>query len=188
MSAIGAVPIDLDEVYLASGASGKALASFPGLSFVFHAHEVAPAPARLPKYLDLGSYAAAGGVPFTHSSNLIEALDAVLARFDTDAPFGEIARLSTQLRSRLADLGWSPLIPAGPATPAIVTLALPPDQPASAVGDELARQGLLVAYHSEYLANRNWLQISLMGHRSAEPLECLMAALGRMMAARAVPR
>lgn len=188
VSAIGAVPIDLDDVYLASGASGKALASFPGLSFVFHAHEVVPAPGRLPKYLDLGSYAAAGGVPFTHSSNLIEALDAALDRFDTDAPFSDIARLSAQLRSQLADLGWSPLVPGRQATPAIVTLALPPDQSAAAIGEELARQGLLVAHHSEYLASRNWLQISLMGHRSAEPLQCLMAALGRMTSTRAVPQ
>ena len=36
VSAIGAVPLDLSNVWLATGASGKALASYPGLALVFH--------------------------------------------------------------------------------------------------------------------------------------------------------
>ena len=51
-------------------------------------------PARLPRYLDLGYYAEKDGIPFTHSSNLIAALDAALTRFDTDVPFQAIADLS----------------------------------------------------------------------------------------------
>jgi hypothetical protein len=54
-------------VWLASGASGKALASYPGLSFVFYQSAL---PANGPRYLDLELYAR-DGVPFTHSSNLI---------------------------------------------------------------------------------------------------------------------
>src|SRR6185436_18221205 len=75
VSAVGAVPLDLSGVHLASGASGKALASYPGLSFVFYNHDIAPEPDRLPRYLDLGYYAQKNGVPFTHSSNLLAALD-----------------------------------------------------------------------------------------------------------------
>lgn len=188
VSAIGAVPVDLDGVYLASGASGKALAAFPGLSFVFYAHDATPAPGRLPRYLDLGSYAEKQGVPFTHSSNLVEALEAALVPFEQDTPFATIAALSDWLRSRLPDLGWAPLVADEAATPAIVTIALPADQPATALGEDLRRQGLLVAHHSEYLARRNWLQVSLMGHESAAPLECLVAALTRLVAARTLTR
>ena len=92
MSAIGAVPVDLDGVLLASGASGKALGAFPGLSMVFYAGNVRPEPARLPRYLDLGYYAQKDGVPFTHSSNLVAALDAALARFDDPVAVQAIGR------------------------------------------------------------------------------------------------
>src|SRR5262245_57152931 len=79
ISSIGTVAVDLSGVYLASCVSGKALASFPGLSMVFYHHELQPAPG-LPRYLDLGYYAAQQGVPFTTSSNLLYALQTALKR------------------------------------------------------------------------------------------------------------
>lgn len=180
VSAIGAVPLKLDGVYLASGASGKALASFPGLCFVFYAHDIPPQPERLPRYLDLGYYALKNGIPFTHSSNLIGALDAALVRFESDEPFKQIAELSGIVRPGLRDLGWTPLVPDAQSTPAVVTVALSNGYRAAAIGERLGREGLMIAHHSEYLAERNWFQVSLMGHRSAKPIECLLAAFGRM--------
>jgi aspartate aminotransferase-like enzyme/GNAT superfamily N-acetyltransferase len=182
VSAIGAVPLSLDGVYLASGASGKALASFPGLSFVFYAHDIAPQPDRLPRYLDLGYYAAKSGIPFTHSSNLIGALDAALVRFESDEPFRQLETLSGIMRPRLRDMGWAPLVPDALSTPAVVTVALTNGYRAAAIGERLSREGLMIAHHSEYLAERNWFQVSLMGHRSVEPVECLLAAFGRVAA------
>src|ERR1041385_7458953 len=75
-----ALPIYLHGVYLASCVSGKGLAAFPGLSMVFYNHKLIPAPKALPRYLDLGLYAANDGVPFTHSSNMLNALQAALRR------------------------------------------------------------------------------------------------------------
>jgi aspartate aminotransferase-like enzyme len=180
VSAIGAVPLSLDGVFLASGASGKALASYPGLCFVFYAHEIAPEPERLPRYLDLGYYASKQGIPFTHSSNLIGALDAALGRFESDEPFRQLTRLSNLVRPRLRELGWAPLVADALSTPAVVTVALTNGYRAAAIGERLGREGLMIAHHSEYLAARNWFQVSLMGHRSAEPVECLLAAFGRI--------
>jgi aspartate aminotransferase-like enzyme len=188
VSAIGAVPIDLTGVHLASGASGKALAAFPGLSFVFHACDVVPEPARLPRYLDLGYYADKEGIPFTHSSNLLAALDAALTRFNTDEPFERVAALSRWLRPRLHELGLAILVDESQATPAVVTIPLPASRSASALGDRLQRYGLLVAYQSEYLERRNWFQIGLMGHCSEAQLERLVNALARILGTgRAVP-
>jgi aspartate aminotransferase-like enzyme/GNAT superfamily N-acetyltransferase len=181
VSAIGAVPLDLKDVYLASGASGKALASYPGLSFVFYDHDIAPAPDRLPRYLDIGYYASKDGVPFTHSSNLLAALDAALDRFEDDEPFVQIDALSKLLRPALQKLGWAPLVDESLATPAVITVALTNGYRASDIGERLAEQGLVIAHHSEYLAQRNWFQVSLMGHRSPEPFECLLAAMGRLV-------
>jgi aspartate aminotransferase-like enzyme len=181
VSAIGAVPLRLDGVYMASGASGKALASFPGLCFVFYAHDIAAQPDRLPRYLDLGYYASKSGIPFTHSSNLIGALDAALVRFESDEPFRQLAELSGIVRPGLRDLGWAPLVPDSLSTPAVVTVALTNGYRAAAIGEQLGREGLMIAHHSEYLAERNWFQVSLMGHRSVAPVECLLAAFGRMV-------
>ena len=177
VSAVGAVPLDLSDVFLASGASGKALASFPGLSFVFHAEDVVPEPSRLPRYLDLGYYAGKGGIPFTHSSNLIAALDAALERFDTPAPFDEIAERSRWLREKLREVGLPTLVDDAQATPAVVTIPFDAIGSAAAVGDALQRRGLLVAYQSEYLARRNWLQIGLMGGVRPEQLDRLVTML-----------
>lgn len=181
VSAIGAIPLDLTNVYLASGASGKALASYPGLSFVFYDHDIVPAPDRLPRYLDIGFYASKDGVPFTHSSNLLAALDAALQWFDTDEPFAQLDRLAKLMRPGLRRLGWEPLVEETFATPAVITVALTNGYRASDIGESLARQGLMIAHHSEYLAQRNWFQVSLMGHRSPEPFECLLAAMGRLV-------
>ena len=121
-------------------------------------------------------------MPFTHSSNLLAALDAALSRFDTDEPFAQLDAFSRLVRPRLRELGWAPLVDEASATPAVVTVALTNGYRASAIGESLGRQGLVIAHHSEYLEKRNWFQVSLMGHRSAEPFECLLAALGRLAA------
>ncbi len=181
VSAVGAVPLNLSGVFLASGASGKALASYPGLSFVFYDHEIPPQPDRLPRYLDLGYYAAKSGIPFTHSSNLLAALDVALNRFETDEPFTQLTAFSAIVRPRLREMGWAPLVDEAVATPAVVTVALTNGYKAASIGETLGRQGLVIAHHSEYLAQRNWFQVSLMGHRSPEPFECLLAAMGRLV-------
>ena len=187
VSAIGAVRMDLSGVYLASGTSGKALGSLPGLSFVFHAQGIAPAPDRLPRYLDLGYCADKEGIPFTHSSNLVAALDAALSRFNTDEPFEQVAALSRWLRPRLRDLGLPILVDEVHATPAVITIPLPSSQSAAALGDRLQRHGLLVAYQSEYLERRNWVQIGLMGHCIEAHLEQLVDALGRILTSDRTP-
>ena len=63
------------------------------------------------------------------------------------------------------------------ATPAVVTIPFDGIGSACAVGDALQQRGLLVAYHSEYLARRNWLQIGLMGRILPEHLDRLVQVL-----------
>lgn len=181
VSAIGAVPVDLDGVFLASGASGKALAALPGLAIVFHAAPVVPS-RRLPRYLDLGHCAANDGIPFTHSSNLLAALEVALQRFESPAPFAEIDRLAAYLRRRLTAIGAPILIAPEQATPAVVTIPLPPPLRVTDVGDRLKRQGLVLAYQSEYLVRRNWLQVGLMGECSDAKIDRLITALHAIMA------
>jgi len=183
ISSIGTVPVDLSEVYLASCVSGKALASYPGLSMVFYHHEIAPADKGLPRYLDLGYYAAQGGVPFTHSSNLVYALQTALRRIDWKEKFVQIAEVSAWLRGRLRELGCQIVAPEAHTSPAVITIALPVGQVNSkALGWQLRQAGILLSYQSGYLLKRNWIQICIMGEWSQDNLTTLPNVLANLYA------
>ncbi len=175
VSAIGAVPLDLSKVWLATGASGKALASYPGLSFVFHDHAVAPAPHGLPRYLDLGLYGVEGEVPFTHSSNLVRALRVAVERVDWPKRYAELARIGDWLRARLEAAGVK-LIRS--SAPHVVTIEV---DDAASVAASLEKSGFVVAHASSYLRARNWLQIAVMGEVTRAQLSGVVRELGRRM-------
>jgi aspartate aminotransferase-like enzyme len=170
ISSIGTVAVDLSGVYLASCVSGKALASFPGLTMVFYNHDLQPAPQSLPRYLDLGYYAAQAGIPFTTSSNLLYALKTALTRISWPEKFAQIADVSVHLRQRLREQGQQIVAPDAHAAPAVVTIALPPEISSKTIGWLLRKAGYLLSYNSSYLLKRNWIQICLMGEWSRENL------------------
>ena len=171
ISSVGTAPVNLHGVYLASCVSGKGLAAFPGLSMVFYNHKLAPAPKALPRYLDLGFYAANHGVPFTHSSNMLNALQAALRRPSWQKRFEELVETSAWLRAQLRGAGFHVVAGDAVSSPAVVTLALPREVSAKMVGDKLHQAGYLLSYASEYLLRRNWIQICLMGECSREALQ-----------------
>jgi len=188
ISSIGTLPVDLAPVYLASAVSGKGLGAFPGLSMVFYNHEIAPAPAKLPRYLDLGSYASNEGIPFTHSSNLHAALAKALDSFDYGDYFKDLLQFSSSLRDGLRELGFQIVAPDEYASPAVITIALPDSVSSAAVGERLESAGYLLSYRSEYLLHRNWIQICLMGELEREKLPALLPALTQMLSSgRSVP-
>ncbi len=177
ISSIGTVPVNLRGVHLASGVSGKGLGAFPGLAMVFYNHEIAPAPGALPRYLDLGLYAVNGGIPFTHSSNLLYALQTALKCFEPGRRFQDIAELSSWLRSKLRELDFQIVASDAHASPAVITIALPKPMNSEKVGRSLQEAGYLLSYRSEYLLRRNWIQICLMGQCSQERLVPLVNVL-----------
>lgn len=179
ISSIGTLPLDLSSVYLATGASGKALGSYPGLSMVFAQYLPRSAPGTIPRYLDLGSYVEADGVAFTQSSNLVRALDAALTVTDWPDRFARLARASAWLRARLDRLGLDVLASGDSAAPGVCTIALPATLDTTLVGARMEAEGFLLAYQSGYLRSHNWLQISLMGRWTWPSLRALVAALER---------
>lgn len=162
VSAVGLMPVDLRGVWLASTVSGKALSAYPGLAVVLHEGRLAPA-GVLPRYLDLGAYENAGGVPYTHSSNLLAAFERALASTQWSERYVRTAAIDGRLRAALRAHGLEPLVADASATPGIITLAIPHDQDSQRLALRLAADGIGLAYESAYLRQRNWIQICLMG-------------------------
>ena len=184
ISSLGTVPVDLEGVDLASGVSGKGLASYPGLSFVFHQAPIGPA-SSLPRYLDPRPLRPEPG-------------DAV-HRLVEPAPGAE-REASTGWRRHLANPRGGPSSPGGCArgskrwgsgpraepalaSPAVLTLIPPPPWRAFALGEALDGRGFLLSYRSEYLEQRNLIQVCLMGEHSLREGEMLLEALMDILAA-----
>lgn len=176
VSSLGVVPVDLRGVWMASAASGKGLAAYPGIALVLSDH-LAPA-APLPRALDLHLYQSPGGMPFTLGSNLIAALHAAVSRTDWPAKFRQVQRHGRRLRQDL--LAWGFAVSGGeaPASPAVLTITLPAGVRAVNVAEAALSAGFTLAAHSDYLLEKNQLQACLMGvvrERDTRPLAALLA-------------
>lgn len=181
MSTIGMTEVDLSGISLATATSGKGLASYPGIALVFHSGEIQPRPAQLPRYLDIGLYAANPGVPFTHSSNLVGALLQALDRQPWSEKFERVERASLALRRLLEGFDLPVLACVEDALPGVLTIPLPGQVSSEQIGTRLARAGFEVAWRSSYLLERNWIQFCLMGEFSEDEVTKLAARLRRVL-------
>jgi aspartate aminotransferase-like enzyme/predicted N-acetyltransferase YhbS len=177
VSAVGLQDIDLQGARFVSLVSGKALGAYPGLAMVAHDNRLAPT-GSLPRYLDLATYRDAGGVPYTQSSNLMAALDAALER-DWPLRWQQVFDADRRLRGRLRQQGLAIVADDAAAMPGVITLALPQDVSSERLARRMERCGYQLASRSDYLVQRNWLQICLMGEWAPAALEILPDVLGR---------
>jgi aspartate aminotransferase-like enzyme len=139
-----------------------------------------PAETCLPRYLDLGYYAHAEGIPFTFSSNLLHALHAAVRGVNWEKRFSELLETSAWLRAKLSEVGFE-LVGGNAATsPAVITIALPERLNATTVGNLMKESGFLLSYNSEYLRKQNWIQICLMGEIAREKVVALTNSLQRV--------
>ncbi|MED2040395.1 aminotransferase class V-fold PLP-dependent enzyme, partial [Bacillus wiedmannii] len=118
ISSIGAIPIDLKDVYFASGVSGKAIKSFTGLSFFFYNHNV-KVNETLPAYMDVGMYEENESIPYSHSWNLIYALQEALKRFEDAKAFEKINETYAYIEQAITNMGLNLVSPKEHAAPII---------------------------------------------------------------------
>jgi aspartate aminotransferase-like enzyme/GNAT superfamily N-acetyltransferase len=170
-SSVGVVPVNFKDIYLASTVSGKGLGSYPGLAIVFHQEAILPNNA-IPRYLDLGQYQIANSIPYTHSSNLLFALLEALKRINFESKY----KMANTVKSMLLQTGLS-VLGDEDYSPGIITIPLPDFLSSRDMGDRLKEQGIFVSYESEYLLERNWIQLALMANLPMEELEKAMATL-----------
>lgn len=152
ISSLGAAPVNLSGVYLASGVSGKALGSYAGVAMVF-ASETPKLSRPVPKYLDVAEALETEGPCFTFSSPLLLALEEAL-RGERD-----YEALGGLVRSKLRQRGISPMVD-GPLAAPIVTTFVPPSED---FPDTCLKLGFRIGGESGYLAKRGFVQIATMG-------------------------
>ncbi|EEL84998.1 GNAT family N-acetyltransferase [Bacillus cereus] len=176
ISSIGAIPINLKDVYFASGVSGKAIKSFTGLCFVFHNHMIEKNEA-IPVYMDIGMYEMNDSIPYSHSWNLIYALQEALKRFEDEKAFIKIKETYAYIEQAITNMGLNLVSPKEHAAPIIVTIQLNEDKSSKALGDALALQGYIVHYESAYLQKNNWIQIACLNHYKARDMKRMLNCL-----------
>jgi aspartate aminotransferase-like enzyme/GNAT superfamily N-acetyltransferase len=175
-STAGVVPLDLKETYLASTVSGKGFGSYPGLAIVFHREKIQSSNS-VPRYLDLKMYEDHQSIPYTHSSNLVNALHEALKLVD----YENIQSLSSKVRERLRAAGCD-LLGDNRYSPGIITIRLPNGISSREFGDQCKKNGILISYESEYLLQRNWVQIALMGAQDEMAVRESLKILERIFA------
>ncbi|WP_241993797.1 aminotransferase class V-fold PLP-dependent enzyme [Mesobacillus foraminis] len=175
ISSIGAVPINLEGVYLASGVSGKAIGGLTGLSFVFHESEPKYS-YTIPSYLNLALYHQAESTPFSQSSNLLEALITALEECG-EQRMELISSEYAYIRCELEKRGFSVMASRENSFPFILTILMPESVSAEAVGKTLRWNGVILHYESGYLKERNWLQIACNGNGRREEIDRMIAKL-----------
>ena len=169
VSSIGSCNVDLHDVYLATAVSGKGIGSLPGLAMVFCDEDVQSGERQLPRYFDLAYYEAMQGIPFTISSNAIYALNAALNNSDWQTRFANVKQWSEELRSDFEQLGIRVLADEQCRSPHVTTLVLPDSVSSLEMGERLEEEGILVSYRSQYLLEKNHIQVCFMGECKKPP-------------------
>ncbi|PQZ52399.1 GNAT family N-acetyltransferase [Bacillus sp. MYb209] len=176
ISSIGATPIDLKNVYFASGVSGKAMKSYSGLSFIFHNHFI-KVNEKIPAYMDIGMYEENGSIPYSHSWNLISALQESLKGFDEENAYVKIKETYAFLEQAIIDMGLKLVSLKEHAAQIVLTIQLNEGQSSKAAGDALALQGYIVHYESAYLQKNNWIQIACLNHYKERDMKRMLNCL-----------
>lgn len=175
ISAVGNISVDFSRVYLASGTSGKGFGAFPGIGIIFYNHKPEPA-TTAHEYLDLASYHAVQEVPFTFSSNLLNALHAGLSFDDFNKKFERNAAFAKQMQQWLTKNALYTPVQKQSAN-FIWTLGLPSSCLVSDLGQRMEATGFQVHYKNKYLLERNWLQIATMGCCTSYELQTCLKRL-----------
>ncbi|NOX53763.1 MAG: alanine--glyoxylate aminotransferase family protein, partial [Planctomycetes bacterium] len=190
VSSLGAVPLSLQGVDLASGVSGKSLGSYPGVAIVFAEASRLGAVQRdrIPEYLDLQAALSAEGPRFTFPSSPLLALDEALHQYATPdrrkARFSRYAELGRYVRSQLRNFGMAPMADEATAAPVITTFMAPAGKSSTEFVDLCRQWGYEIAGLSRYLQQRRLVQIATMGDVTLDDCERLFDCLAAWLRTR----
>ena len=165
VSTIGNRPLDLSNITMATASSGKGLGSIPGLALVFSNDEI-KLNQSIPKYFDLSFYSKKNGVPFTVSSNLLQALIVSINHRLHESHWAQCAHYSQKISESLKSCE---VIPFANGDSRVFTI-VPNDLKSEIIGERLYKNHIYLSYQSDYLLKRNWLQLALFGTYNDEQI------------------
>lgn len=174
ISSLGAVPVDLRGVHLATGVANKSIGGVAGVSMVFARPESLTSVNRraIPPYLDLAGALNTPGPLYTFPSAPLLALDEALKLYADPARraarFGRYDQLGRYIRAQLAALGFEPLVGERSACPVITSFKVGADPSHDRFIAKCREYGFAVGGESGYLKRRQWCQIATMGDLSIE--------------------
>jgi aspartate aminotransferase-like enzyme len=111
-------------------------------------------------------------------------LHAAVRRLNLEQRFEDIAGMSAGLRLHLAETGFNLVGKDTQSSPAVITIALPPELNSVRIGEAMQEAGYLLSCNSGYLRRKNWIQICLMGECSREKIVPVANALNRVCSQR----
>jgi aspartate aminotransferase-like enzyme len=178
ISSIGNTPVNLEGIYLASGTSGKGLASYPGIAMVYHQDGVTDLnTVAIPRYMDLKHHQETNQVPYTISTNLFYALVNAFNGVNSPAHFQQVKQLSDFLYEELSALGFTFLGNYADMMPGVISIVCPPEINSYDLGVELEKNNFFVNYGGSYLRKVNYFQVCIMGHQEKKNVEKLVEFL-----------
>ncbi|MCI0377701.1 MAG: aminotransferase class V-fold PLP-dependent enzyme [Gemmataceae bacterium] len=169
ISSLGALPLDLSEVFLASGASGKSVGSYAGASLLFaNKEELRPLDrSKVPSYFDIFAALSSEGPCYTFPSPTLTALEAALQEYATvercQATYARYNELGVRVRQELRRVGLTPLADEEYASPVITTFAPPAQESSASFVARCRLWGYAIGGESAYLSRRRLVQIATMG-------------------------
>lgn len=169
MSTIGTAALNLSQVTMATGSSGKGLASIPGIALVFSNVESQPVNDS-PVYLDLGYYFSKQGIPFTLSSNLLKALYVSICEKLNPVQYELIKVYRKKIFTILNEQG---VVPYNNSHSVVFTLVSPPKE----LIEHVERSNILFSHQSNYLEERGWYQLGTFGYYTEKQLQYVVASL-----------
>ena len=174
ISSLGAVPVDLRRVHLATGVSNKSVGGVAGVSMVFARPDALTHVNRhrTPPYLDLVDAMTTPGPCYTFPSAPLLALDAALQVYADSrrraARYGRYVQLGRYVRGQLDALGLAPLVREPYACPVITTFRVGTNGTHDRFIARCRDFGYAVGGESGYLSRRNWCQVATMGELSID--------------------
>jgi aspartate aminotransferase-like enzyme len=187
ISSLGAVPFDLRNVYLASGATGKSLGAFAGASLIFADRKALEAVDRsgIPSYLDVAAALASDGPCYTFPSQTLFALETALEEYASPqrakTSFDRYAELGRYVRQQLRLLGLEPLAREESSCPVVTTFTPPGLESSQAFVKRCQKWRFAIGGQSAYLSKRRLVQIATMGAVTHELVSPLFIYIGRWL-------
>ena len=180
VSTIGIIPLNLENVYMASASSGKGMGSHSGLSMIFF-NALLPIPeGTIPLYLDIWYYIRKDGMPFTMNSNSLYALGTAVDSIDIEHKYKVVKEKSIWLRNQVIELNYDVIsLKSNALHPAIITIKLPQSISSTEFGQFLTQKNIAISYGSDYLIRQNLIQICLFSEIGKDDLHYIVNVLAK---------